>query len=620
MYEAFFGLTCEPFSVAADPRFIYLSPKHRQARAHLRHGLRRGAGFILLTGEIGAGKTTVCRLFLREMSATVDVAYVVNPRLDARALLTRICEDLRVDAPPGTADLIDAIHGHLLLAHSQGRRTLIVVDEAQALSIDVLEQLRLLTNLDSTGGKLQVFLIGQPELRTMLQLPVLEPVAQRMVARFHLPALQESETARYIARRLDVAGLVGPVPFDEEALGAIHRRCGGIPRRINVLCDQAMLAAEAAGTRRINKEMIESVAADVFDDPPVIAQPQDSAVEVASDPIALLKARPHWAALAAVAVGALIVGALLGQGHLTGVSPAAQVASNPAPAPAIQAPAIQAPAIQAPVSQAPAIRAPVTLAPATQAPATQTPPAAAPGPSLADDPVLAKRAGAASPVGSAATAAAAPQYTGMQSVLNISTSDEWSAWRALARVWGVNPAPGQPCVMVMRLDLRCYRNNGGLEDIRQLGRPSILTLVGNDQRVAYALLVGLTADSATFSGDGPDATVRLAELAGRWHGEFATLWRPPPGYRVGESMSAGNPVTSWMDQRLALVDAVPPANGALRANAASAPSGDAALLTARVSAFQLSHGLQPDGLAGPMTLMQLNRASGISEPRLRTEP
>ncbi len=597
MYEAFFGLTCEPFSVAADPRFIYLSPKHRQARAHLRHGLRRGAGFILLTGEIGAGKTTVCRLFLREMSATVDVAYVVNPRLDARALLTRICEDLRVDAPPGTADLIDAIHGHLLLAHSQGRRTLIVVDEAQALSIDVLEQLRLLTNLDSTGGKLQVFLIGQPELRTMLQLPVLEPVAQRMVARFHLPALQESETARYIARRLTVAGLVEAVPFDDEALAAIHRRCGGIPRRINVLCDQALLAAQAAGTRRINREMIESVAADVFDDPPVIAQAQDPVVEAAPHPAAPLNTRPHWAALAAVAVGALVVGALLGQGHLTGVSPAAPVASNPAPTP-------------------------VSQAPITRASATQAPPPAGPGTSVADDPALAKRASPTSPVGPAATAAVAatPQYTGMQSVLNVSTSDEWSAWRVLARAWGVNPAQGQPCVMVMRLDLRCYRTNGGLEDIRQLGRPSILKLGGNDGRVAYAVLVGLTADSATFAGDGPEATVRLAELAGRWHGEFGTLWRPPPGYRVGDSMNAGNAVTGWMDQRLTLLDAAPPANGALRANAPSAPSSDAALLTARVSAFQLSHGLQPDGLAGPMTLMQLNRASGISEPRLRTEP
>lgn len=591
MYEAFFGLTCEPFSVAADPRFIYLSPKHRQARAHLRHGLRRGAGFILLTGEIGAGKTTVCRLFLRELSATVDVAYVVNPRLDARALLTRICEDLRVDAPPGTADLIDAIHGHLLLAHSQGRRTLIVVDEAQALSIDVLEQLRLLTNLDSTGGKLQVFLIGQPELRAMLQLPVLEPVAQRMVARFHLPALQESETARYIARRLTVAGLVGAVPFDDEALSAIHRRCGGIPRRINVLCDQALLAAEAAGTHRVNKEMIESVAAEVFDDPPapVAAEPPL--------PPAPPKIRPHWAALAAVAVGALIVGALLGQGRLTGVSPAAQLASNPAPAPVIEAPVTQAPV----GTPAPLIQAPVTQPPVIQAP---PPPAAGASAGPASPTVPGAASVLAAPA--RAPAAAAHQYTGMQSVLNVSTSDEWSAWRTLARVWGVNPEQGQPCIVVMRLDLRCYRTNGGLEDIRQLGRPSILKLAGNDGRVAYAVLVGLTADSATFAGDGPDASVRLADLAGRWHGEFATLWRPPPGYRVGESMNAGNAVTGWMDQRLALVDAV--------------PSSDAAPLTARVSAFQLSHGLQPDGLAGPMTLMQLNRASGISEPRLRTEP
>ena len=249
MYDSFFGLKCEPFSVAADPHFIYMSPVHRQALTHLKYGLRRGAGFILLSGEIGAGKTTVCRLFLRQLPPTDDVAFVVNPRLDARALLTRVCEDLRIDLPVGTVDLIDVIHGHLLLASAHGRRTLIVVDEAQALSPDAMEQLRLLTNLDCSGGKLQVFLIGQPELRTMLQQPSLEALAQRIVARFHLPTLPEQETARYIAHRLNVAGLVGPVPFDDHTLQIVHRLSDRGPRRINVLCDRALHVAAFADAR-----------------------------------------------------------------------------------------------------------------------------------------------------------------------------------------------------------------------------------------------------------------------------------------------------------------------------------------------------------------------------------
>ena len=193
---------------------------------------------MLLTGEIGAGKTTVWRRFLEDLPSNVDVASVVNPKLDAQALIARICEDLHLESAPDEApiDLIDALHSHLLLAHAMGRRTLIVIDEAQALSSEVLEQLRLLTNLDSSGRKLQVMLIGQPELRQMLEMPQLEPLAQRVVARYHLPALSESETAGYIAHRLAVAGLRGPSPFDGESIGLdpppVPRRAAAHQRRL----------------------------------------------------------------------------------------------------------------------------------------------------------------------------------------------------------------------------------------------------------------------------------------------------------------------------------------------------------------------------------------------------
>lgn len=265
MYKTFFGLRREPFSVAADPGFLYMSPQHREATQHLLFGLQSGAGFILLTGAVGTGKSMVCRAFLHRLPPSADVANIVNPRMDFRGLLQRICEELRIEIPPGSPDLIDAIHGHLLLARAQGRRTLIVVDEAQALSHEVLELLRLLTNLDSTGRKLQIFLIGQPELRTTLQLPALEPVSQRIVARFHLTPLRESQTKLYIAHRLTVAGLEGPLPFDDEACIAVHRACAGVPRRINVLCDRAMLTARNIGTHRIDAALIEEIVPTVFD-------------------------------------------------------------------------------------------------------------------------------------------------------------------------------------------------------------------------------------------------------------------------------------------------------------------------------------------------------------------
>jgi general secretion pathway protein A len=196
MYASFFGLHDEPFSVAPDPRFMYLSDAHREALKHLELGLRGGGGFVLLTGEIGAGKTTVWRAFLEKLPPDVDIATVVNPRLRVDALLARVCEDLGVELPDGPArDPIDALHGHLLLTHAQGRRTLIAVDEAQALSDDVLEQLRLLTNLVTSDRKLvQVLLIGQPELLDTLERPEMEPLAQRVVSRYHLPALPGEES------------------------------------------------------------------------------------------------------------------------------------------------------------------------------------------------------------------------------------------------------------------------------------------------------------------------------------------------------------------------------------------------------------------------------------------
>src|SRR6185369_10615224 len=216
--------------------------------------------------------------------------------------IARICEDLHLDTPRDEApiDMIDALHGHLLLAHAMGRRTLIVIDEAQALSNEVLEQLRLLTNLDSSGRKLQVMLIGQPELRQMLQQPQLEPLAQRVVARYHLPALSESETAGYIAHRLAVAGLKGPMPFDGESLGLIHQLCHGVPRRINVICDRAMSNAQAAGSRRVDRQAVERAADQVYGAkaaPPPVSSHQPAATSGVNP----------WAA-AVVAVGALAAG------------------------------------------------------------------------------------------------------------------------------------------------------------------------------------------------------------------------------------------------------------------------------------------------------------------------
>ena len=631
MYETFFGLKREPFSIAPDPHFLYMSERHREALAHLTYGLRRGAGFVLLTGEIGAGKTTVWRAFLEQLPANFDVANVVNPKLAVRDLLMRICEDLHVELPGqgdtsgrgvdgnaqrnadgGAVDLIDAIHGHLLLAFARGRRTLIVVDEAQALSADVMEQLRLLTNLDTSDRKLQVLLIGQPELRTILEQPALEPLAQRVVARFHLPALAEAETTRYIAHRMAVAGLSGEVPFEADALSRIHRLCRGVPRRINVLCDRALLLAQTESKHRINRDDVDRAALEVFD----IRRTSTATTDRKPKPT-----WPAWLAVGSVAGAALVAGALLGPLIASAVNGGARSTRATAPA---------TPVTPETTSESPSSATASATASATLPPSAETSVAArpAPGSAAATPPVRsAQKLATATPTppsmpaststttsaaNNAASAAKPMVVPAMPSSLvalfDAPATDEPRAWRALALLWNAQIGPGDPCEAAAKQSLQCYRGRGGLAPIRQLGRPCLLELIDERGRSTRALLVGLGSDHATLRINNADTTVPLTALAKVWRGEFATLWRAPPAYRAGDTVGREGPVAGWLGQRLGMLDGAPAASASDEA------------MKSRVFAFQLANGLAPDGLTGPLTLMQLNRASGVDEPRLTLLP
>ena len=570
MYAQFFGLAQEPFSIAPDPRYLFMSERHREALAHLLYGLGGGGGFVLLSGEVGAGKTTVCRCFLEQVPRRCNVAYIFNPKLTVRELLKTVCDEFHIPythlglGAPTVKDYVDPLNDFLLRTHAVGQNNLLVIDEAQMLSAEVLEQLRLLTNLETNERKLlQIVLIGQPELRGMLARPELEQLAQRVIARFHLEALSEAETAQYITHRLAVAGRSTESPFDRKALHRIHQLSRGVPRRINLLCDRALLGAYASGRASVDRAIVDKAAAEVF----------GGAADAA--PRGWRQRRSAWWTGAGL-LGALLLGALafgvtpLLQGTLRAGAPrlagdSARGAPNVRPAASAVAPLV-------------ALLLPALVATTTAASASAP---AAPRPLVVTDP---------------------------HQILQSTTRDEKQAWRELAPAWQLALGEGDPCPAAQRQQVPCFKTpNSTLALIRQLGRPGILTLRDGGAAPAYAVLTGLTENLASLRLNGASQTVSLAVLATLWQGDFATLWRAPEGYTALIGLGSTGPLVDRLAAQLAALDgSAPPAAG---------QPFDAAL-KARVHAFQLAQGLKPDGRAGPTTFMQLNRVRGTAEPRL----
>lgn len=266
MYKAFFGLNDNPFSIAPNPHYLFLSDRHSEALAHLTYGLGDTGGFVLLTGEVGTGKTTVSRCLLNQLPENTDTAFILNPSLTELELLATLCDELSIEYEknPSLKQLTDLLSKYLLANHEKGRNTVLIIDEAQHLRPAVLEQLRLLTNLETDTKKLlQVILIGQPELQQLLKRQELRQLAQRITARYHLLPLSHEEVGLYVHHRLQVAGRHEPL-FNKGAIKALHKYSGGIPRLINLLCERALMASYAKSKVPVDKKMVMSASAEVL--------------------------------------------------------------------------------------------------------------------------------------------------------------------------------------------------------------------------------------------------------------------------------------------------------------------------------------------------------------------
>jgi general secretion pathway protein A len=556
MYSQYFGLNQDPFSIAPDPRYLFMSERHREALAHLLYGVSghgaspsqgAGGGFVLLTGDIGAGKTTICRCFLEQVPATCQVAYIFNPKLTVIELLQTVCEEFHISLAvtagvlPSLKHYIDALNAFLLQSHADGRICVLIIDEAQNLQADVLEQLRLLTNLETSARKLlQIVLIGQPELRAMLERPELEQLAQRIIARFHLNALSEGETTQYIAHRMSVAGLVAPLPFDSKALRRIHRLTGGVPRRINLLCARALLGAWAHGLRQVGTRVVNQAAVEVF-----------GAGNAAAT---RFKPKPVYSFVAGMC---LLAGAALVWWSESHWRP------NPTPS-------------------APSARstpdATTAATPSTKPPATT--------PNAHDD---------------------------LDTLLAQLPSNINNAWNTLAPSWQLPADATNACEAAAARQLQCFRTGHlTLPFLRQLGRPGIVGLRANTGPPVFAALVALDEHTATLRAGPKLHRVRLTALVHVWNGDFATFWRPPPGYSPPGLGASAPALYQHLAQQLSRLDGLPVPS--------TTPTALDATLKDRVRDFQRAHGLQADGLPGPLTFMQMESALGESAPSLLNAP
>lgn len=551
MYNKYFGLHDSPFSIAPNPQYLYMSERHREALAHLLYGIRSDGGFILITGDVGTGKTTVCRCLLEQIPEDIDTAFILNPKLTAHELIATICDDLCVEYPVDATikDLVDTLSDCLLSSHNHGRHTVLVIDEAQNLSVDVLEQLRLLTNLETNQRKLlQVILLGQPELLDMLSQPELRQLSQRITARFHLDVLNREEVQAYITHRLAVAGSQHEL-MTPAAMRRIFKLSGGTPRLINLLCDRALLGAWVEGRNKANRRIVNKAAREVFG--------------------TSSQARPFWPVAGSIAAMMLIAVIAVFDYY----------------------PSLEAPEI--PVTEA------TRDVPAKNPAETET--------TAADerDPLV---------TATVSSITDKPGKSGLQETTDLAQVKGFPrqdlAFADLFSLWGT-PLPNgteDPCIRAAITDLQCLDRIGNLRDLEHLNRPALIRL-SLDNTDHWFTLVQLQDDHARIVAADREFLITREQMLSNWDGHYTLLWHAPPNYT--------RPVKRG-DQG-AIVDSLVTQLNILEKRETKKSTGykfDAAVQQ-RVKRFQISAGLNPDGIVGAKTWIHLNNQQGKDVPLLK---
>jgi len=570
MYLDYFGLLEAPFSIAPDPRYLYMSERHREALAHLMYGLESDGAFILLTGDVGTGKTTVSRCLLEQVPDDTNLALVLNPKLNSIELLQVICDELRIayeKTDLSVKALVDYINRYLLGAHAQGKKTVVLIEEAQNLDLDVLEQLRLLTNLETNERKLlQVILLGQPEFLDVLDRPELSQLAQRITARFHLTPLKLKEVEEYIAHRLAIAGCRRPL-FTHSVIKQLYNYSGGVPRLINVICDRALLGCYVQSRHHVDKQTLLSAAREVLGDS------KASVIEKRVSP------RFYQLSVVVVILMLLITGAYFSGFQLEKVF---HDSSKEEMTDTLKDPQTEYSPVENKTFEN------IQLESEKQS-EHQTRLELAPG------------------VGEA---------TGQSFIQwpknNQRLRSNLQSFQILFERWQLDYnilTDGTPCYYAQTKGLACTHERSGIQGLRQLNRPAVLTLYDDLNQEQYVTLVELGKKTAKIAMAGKIQVIPLEQLVFYWKGDFTLLWRIPPGFK--DLIKPGNTgqAVLWLSKKMNEINQTPQMN---------LNSYYDRELVEQVKAFQLSVGLKNDGVVGIKTLIQINQLTWQKTPLLET--
>ena len=616
MYLKHFNLSEWPFSITPDPRFLYMSARHKEALAHLLYGLGESGGFVQLTGEVGTGKTTICRCLLEQVPENVDLAVVLNPKVTAIELIATVCDELGIEYPPEQSikTLTDVLNAYLLEAYERGRRTVLIIDEAQNLSVDVLEQVRLLTNLETSKQKLlQIVLIGQPELRSMLASDELRQLSQRITARYHLDPITREEAEAYIKHRLQLCGNSSNI-FSRRSVNRIQKLSGGIPRLINVICDRAMLGAYVEGKTQVDLKVLKKAAREVIND---------------ARPAGGNKRMPWQLAVltAGLALGVLFAYQYFQQAGIPVVQPVSpaggEIAATSAPAPGLApaAPVLAESMPVEPVSVEPVPAAPVL---AESMPVEPVPVELRHAESVPTGPVHGYEALTDAEVGpvssSPANALIAPAIPGTDDktgalaglLLAADASFKRVSWGELFALWGVEStadADSDYCEYAKQYSLECLHGSGNWTTLRQLDRPVILKLATKDGRRIPVVLLHLDSKFAELIIGEELYRLEVGQVDRFWYGDYSLLYQTPPGRKL--FLREGNQAedVKWLRHKLELaLDVKIPADNPLLFDQ---------VLKWHLLDFQKRRGLVADGVMGKNTIIHLNSVSSLAGiPRL----